>query len=213
MGETSFAIIQKSWDSIFNAEGQGDYAAAKIEGNIRMGKYTHYKEVQPVSFKVNDGMFVFSVSGNMTVPAEKIEKENFYGRCSETSEAWVSYFNKPMVFDGDSLIVEIAGVDLACGNELFAVGDLKVKFANAKAQEYWKTKLEGYQKYKREQLVEFRKAEQEHRSDIRDKSGMFKDPRDGQMYRTIKVEGREWFAHMVEERKHQHDSSKEKKNW
>ena len=23
----------------------------------------------------------------------------------------------------------------------------------------------------------------------------------------------EWFAHMVEERKHQHDSSKEKKNW
>ena len=35
MGETSFAIIQKSWDSIFNAEGQGDYAAAKIEGNMK----------------------------------------------------------------------------------------------------------------------------------------------------------------------------------
>ena len=39
MGETSFAIIQKSWDSIFNAEGEGDYAAAvetyeeKLEGN------------------------------------------------------------------------------------------------------------------------------------------------------------------------------------
>ena len=42
MAESSFAIIQKTWDSIFNAEGEGDYAAAKIEGNIRMGKYTHY---------------------------------------------------------------------------------------------------------------------------------------------------------------------------
>jgi len=197
MGETSFAIIQKSWDSIFNADGEGDYAAAKIEGNIRMGKYTHYKEVQPVSFKVNDGMFVFSVSGNMTVPAEKIEKENFYKVCENTKEAWISYFNKPMAFDSDSLIVDIAGVDLACGNELYAVGDLKVKFVNAKAQDYWKKNLEGYQKYKREKLVEFRKAEQEHRSDIRDKSGMFKDPRDGQVYRTIKVEGREWFAQNV----------------
>ena len=77
----SEAVPPKTWDSIFNAEGEGDYTSVKIEGNIRLGKYTHYKEVQPVSFKVNDGMFAFSVSGNMTVPAEKIEKENFYNKC------------------------------------------------------------------------------------------------------------------------------------
>ena len=194
VAESTSAVIQKSWDSIFNAEGEGDYAAAKIEGKIRMGKYTHYKEVQPVSFKVNDGKFSFSAAGHLTVPAEKIEKENFYAVCQKTAEAWISYFDKPMDFDGEQYIVNIAGIDVACGNELYAVADLKLKFTNAKAQEYWMANLEGYQKYKREKLVEFRLKEQEHRADIRDKSGMFTDPRDGQVYRTVKVEGREWFA-------------------
>ncbi len=194
LGNCAFAVILKTWDSIFNAEGEGDYAAAKIEGKIRFGKYTHYKEVQPVSFKVNDGQFVFSVAGNLTVPAQKIEKENFYASCNETMESWISYFNKPMDFDGEQLIVNIAGVDLACGNDLYVLADLKIKFVNAKAQEYWVANFEGYQKYKREKLVEFRKAEQEHRAEIREKTNVFKDPRDGQMYRTIKVEGREWFA-------------------
>ena len=165
----SFAIPQKTWDAIYNAEGEGDYAAAKIEGNIRFGKYTHYKEVQPVSFKVNDSLFVFSVAGNMTVPSDKIEKERFYEKCN----------------------------DLACGDELFAVGDLRIKFANAKAQEAWVKELEGREKYRREQVVEYRRSEQEHRASLRDVSGMVKDPRDGQVYRTIKVEGREWFAQNV----------------
>ena len=81
-----FALVcgVAAWDAIYNAEGEGDYAAAKIEGNIRFGKYTHYKEVQPVSFKVKDSLFVFSVAGNMTVPADKIEKEHFYEKCNET---------------------------------------------------------------------------------------------------------------------------------
>ena len=39
----TFAAPQKTWDAIYNAEGEGDYAAAKIEGNIRFGKYTHYQ--------------------------------------------------------------------------------------------------------------------------------------------------------------------------
>ena len=193
----TFAAPQKTWDAIYNAEGEGDYAAAKIEGNIRFGKYTHYKEVQPVSFKVKDSLFVFSVAGNMTVPADKIEKEHFYEKRNETMEAWVSYFNKPRNFGGEELIINIAGVDLACGDELYAVGDLRIKFANAKAQEAWATSLEGREKYKREKVVEYRKAEQEHRALLRDVSGMVKDPRDGQVYRTIKVEGREWFAQNV----------------
>jgi len=198
----AMAAAPKTWDAIFNAEGEGDYASAKIEGTIRMGKYTHYKAVQPVSFKVSDGQFQFSVSGNMTVPAEKIEKENFYKQCEETKEAWISYFNKPQSFavnkkETEELIVDIAGVDLACGNDLYVLADMRIKFANAAAQDYWTKKIEGYQKFKREKLVEFRKNEQEHRAEIREKSNMFTDPRDGQVYRTIKVDGREWFAQNV----------------
>ena len=29
-----FAAPPKTWDAIFNAEGQGDYAAAKIDGDL-----------------------------------------------------------------------------------------------------------------------------------------------------------------------------------
>lgn len=195
--ESVFAVAPKMWDTIFNAEGEGDYTSVKVEGQIRFGKYTHYKEVQPVSFKVNDGMFAFSVAGNLTVPSDKIEKENFYDQCSYTKEAWISYFNKPMQFGKEEFIVNVAGVDLACGDDVYAVGDLKIKFANAKAQEYWAANLEGREKYKRFQLVEFRRAEQQHHADIRSVSSAFTDPRDGQTYRTIKVEGREWFAQNV----------------
>ena len=161
------AVPQKSWDAIYNAEGEGDYSAAKIDGKIRFGKYTHYKEVQPVSFKVADSLFAFSVAGNMTVPADKIEKEHFYEKCNETMEAWISFFNTPRDFGGENLIINIAGVDLACGDELFAVGDLRIKFTNPKAQEAWANTLEGREKYKREKVVEYRRAEQEHRSSDR----------------------------------------------
>ncbi|MCF0216186.1 MAG: fibrobacter succinogenes major paralogous domain-containing protein [Fibrobacteraceae bacterium] len=193
----AFAEAPKTWDVLFGAEGQGEYSAAKIEGSIRMGKYTHYKQVQPVSFKVKDSLFAFAVAGNITVPAEKIEKENFYNKCQETKEAWISYFSNIRPFGPDSLITEIAGVDLACGDELYVVDKMKIKFDNPQAQAYWEEKFEGRRKYQREKLVEFRKEEQEHRALIRDKVSMFTDPRDGQVYRTIKVEGREWFAQNV----------------
>ncbi|PWJ65546.1 MULTISPECIES: fibrobacter succinogenes major paralogous domain-containing protein [unclassified Fibrobacter] len=197
----SFAAPPKTWDAIYNAEGEGDYAAGKIDGNIRFGKYTHYKEVQPVSFRVNDGLFQFSVAGNMTVPAQKIEKEHFYDTCNDTKEAWISYFNKPRTFKSGKteheLIINIAGVDLACGNDLYAIADIKLKFDNDKAHEAWTNEIYGREKYRREKVVEFRRAEQEHRADLREKSGFFTDPRDGQSYRTIKVEGREWFAQNV----------------
>ena len=192
-----FAIPPKTWDAIFNAEGQGDYAAAKIVGKIRMGKYTHYKAVQPVSFAVKDSLFEFAVSGNLTVPAEKIENENFYEKCNESMEAWISYFDKPRDFGEQKLIIDVKGVDIACGDDLYVVDKLTVKFKNSEAQAAWAAEFEGREKFKREKLIEFRKEEQEHRSDIRDKIGQVKDPRDGQVYRTIKVEGREWFAQNV----------------
>ena len=74
-----FAAPPKTWDAIFNAEGQGDYAAAKINGEIRFGEYTHYKNVQPVSFRVQDDKFDFSVAGNMTVPSKVIR--NIHSTC------------------------------------------------------------------------------------------------------------------------------------
>lgn len=193
----ALAVPPKTWDAIYKAESEGDYTSAKIVGNIRLGKYINYKEIQPVSFKIEDGQFAFSVSGNMIVPSEKIEKENFYNQCNMSKEAWISYFNKPMTFGKEELIVNIAGVDLACGDDLYAVGDLRIKFTNPKAQDYWVANLEGREKYRREQVTEFRRAEQQHHADIRRISSAFTDPRDGQVYRTIKVEGREWFAQNV----------------
>ena len=168
-----FAVPPKTWDAIFNAEGQGEYSAAKIDGNIRFGEYTHYKSVLPVSFRVLDDKFDFSVAGNMTVPAKMVESKGFYDNCRNTMEAWISYFDKPRQFGDETLILNIAGVDLACGNDLFNVHDLRIKFTNPQAQKLWVADFEGRQKFKREQLSEFRKAEQEHRADIRDKSTSF----------------------------------------
>ena len=154
----AFAAPPKTWDAIYKAEGEGDYTAVKIVGNIRMGKYTNYKEIQPVSFKVEDGMFSFSASGNMVVPANKIEKENFYQQCDKSKEAWVSYFNKPMTFGKEEQIVHIAGVDLACGDDAYALSDLRIKFTNPKAQEYWAANMEKYEKTARTRQVHSTRA-------------------------------------------------------
>jgi len=189
--------LPKSWDSIFKTNEEANYASAKISGNVRLGKYTHYKNVQPVSFKVDSEVFSFAVSGNMTVPAEVIEKGDFFSVCNTTKEAWISYFGDPETYGKEDLVVHVAGVDLACGDILYAVGDIKIKFFNKKAQDEWNRKYEKGEKYKRELLVNFRREEQEHRATIRDNSSQFKDPRDGQVYRTIKIEGREWFAQNV----------------
>ncbi|MCF0224862.1 MAG: fibrobacter succinogenes major paralogous domain-containing protein [Fibrobacter sp.] len=198
---SAMAVPPKTWDAVYNAEGEGDYSSAKIESEINFGKYTHYKQVQPVSFKVNDGRFDFSVAGNLMVPSDQIESGDFYAKCKETKEAWISYFDKPRTFKAGSetveLIINIAGVDLACGDDLFAIGDLRLKFSNAEAQAAWSSDIEKREKIRRDKVVEVRRAEQEHRASLRDVTGMVTDPRDGQTYRTIKVEGREWFAQNV----------------
>ena len=98
-----FAAPQKSWDAIFGEEGQGEYLSAKIEGNIRFMKYQHYGEKQPLAFKVKSDNFDFTVSGEIQVSSDKVEK-GFYGVCNQTKEVWISCFNKPKLFDDEELI-------------------------------------------------------------------------------------------------------------
>ena len=188
-----FAAPQKSWDAIFGEEGQGEYLSAKIEGNIRFMKYQHYGEKQPLAFKVKSDNFDFTVSGEIQVSSDKVEK-GFYGVCNQTKEVWISCFNKPKLFDNEELIVEVKGVDLACDEELYAIRKLRVKFSNKEAQKYWNLAFEKKEASEREELAKFRQQEQEKRALIREASTMFKDPRDGQMYRIIDIEGRKWFA-------------------
>ncbi len=188
------AAPQKSWDAIFGEAGQGDYLSAEIKGNIRFSKYKHYGEIQPVSFRVKSGNFDFSVSGEMHVPSNVIEDKGFYGTCNQTKEVWISCFNRPKNFDNQSLVVEVKGIDLACGDDLYAVRKMRIKFANKEAQEWWKLAFEENEREKRDELAKFRQAEQEKRSLIRDASSMITDPRDGQTYRIIEIDGRKWFA-------------------
>ena len=188
-----FAVPQKSWDAIFGEEGQGEYLSAKIDGNIRFMKYQHYGEKQPLAFKVKGDNFDFTVSGEIQVSSDKVEK-GFYGVCNQTKEVWISCFNKPKLFDDEELIVEVKGVDLACDEELYAIRKLRVKFSNKEAQKYWNLVFEKKEASEREELAKFRQQEQEKRALIREASTMFKDPRDGQMYRIIDIEGRKWFA-------------------
>ncbi|MDR1760394.1 MAG: fibrobacter succinogenes major paralogous domain-containing protein [Fibrobacter sp.] len=183
----------KTWDYFFGKTGEGEYAGAKIKGQIRFFKYTRYPESQPVSFTVSDGLFEFAATGNMKVSPEAIES-GFYASCNSEKEAWISYFNPPVRFGKQSLIIEIKGIDLACGNELFALRDLKIKFKNPEAQKLWVKKFETSERAKRKQLAEYRIDEQEKQARVRERSGEFKDPRDGQVYRTITVDNRTWFA-------------------
>lgn len=191
---TSFAQNSvKTWDYFFNRSGEGEYSGAKIKGSIRFFKYTRYPASQPVSFLVSDGVFEFAATGNLKVSPEKIDS-GFYASCNATKEAWISYFNPPGNFKGQSLVIDVKGVDLACGNELYALRDLKIKFKNAAAQTAWTRKFETAEKSKRKQLAEFRIKEQEQRARVFAVSEEFKDPRDGQIYRTIKIDNRLWFA-------------------
>lgn len=190
----AFAVPAKSWDAIFGEEGQGDYLSAKIEGNIRFGKYQHYGEKQPVSFRVKEDVFDFSVSGELTVPSHIIEEENFYGTCNQTKEVWISCFNRPKKYGGTELVVEVKGVDLACGDDLYVIKNLRIKFPNKEADNWWKNAYESKERKKRDELAAYREEEQKHRSLVRENSSMITDPRDGQNYRIIEIDGRKWFA-------------------
>lgn len=194
---SSFATAPRTWDAIFNAEGQGEYESAPIVGQVRFYKYEYYGEKQPVSFAIKDGPYDFVVYGVMKVPADTVENKRFYGVCNKTREAWISYIGEPQTFGKENLQVNIKGVDIACDDELYALKDLKVKFKNPAAQKYWVSKFERAEKNRRDKLAEFRIAEQEHFVEVKHNSGFVKDARDGQVYRTIKIDGRTWLAQNV----------------
>lgn len=190
------AAPPKTWDAIFGAAGEGDYSSAKIVNDIRFTKYELYGEKQQLTFKVKSDNFEFMVAGDVLVSKDVID-QGFYASCNQTKEVWVSYFNRPKNFKKQTLIVEVKGVDLACGDDLYAIHNLKLKFPNPEAQEWWKLTFEHREKRDRDELARFRQDEQDKRSLIRTKSEMITDPRDGQQYRVIDIDGRRWFAQNV----------------
>lgn len=194
LAASASAVPLKSWDSIFGASGQGDYVDAKISGDIMFLKYVYYGEEQSVMFTVNDGNFEFAVSGTLKVSSDVIESNTFYPSCNKTKEAWISCFNHPQRFGRDMLTTNVKGIDLACGDNLYALRNLRLKFKNPEAQKYWEDKFEEQEKSKRDELAQYRIAEQERVAAVRSASGVIMDPRDGQDYRTIKVGGRTWIA-------------------
>lgn len=188
-----FADSPRTWDAIFDAQGQGDYVSAKIDGPIRFSKFVHYPPSQTLSFKVKEGPFEFALTGEIVATADEVEG-GLYSKCNETKEVWISCFNQPKKFKKEELVVDIKGVDVACGNDLHAIKKMKIKFPNKEAQKWWSSKFEQKEKYKRERLSEFRIQEQEHRARVKAASSEYKDPRDGKVYRIIDIEGRRWFA-------------------
>ena len=130
---------------------------------------------------------------------ERVGKEKIYEKISfayrSSLDNQISF--KSSEFGKENLQVNIKGVDIACDDELYALKDLKIKFKNAAAQKYWTANFERSEKSRRDKLAEFRIAEQEHFSEVKRNSGFVKDSRDGQMYRTIKIDGRTWLAQNV----------------
>lgn len=194
---TLFAIPPRTWDAIFAAEGQGNYESAPVEGQVRFFNYEYYGEKQPVSFVVKGEYFDFAVSGEMKVAADTIENKRFYGLCNKTKEAWISYLGEPQKFGKETQVADIKGVDLACGDEVYALRNLRIKFKNPLAQKWWQANREKAEKRRRDELAEFRLAEQEHYAEVKRNSGFITDVRDGQVYRTIKIDGRTWLAQNV----------------
>ena len=41
---SSFASPPRTWDAIFDAQGQGEYASAPIDGQVRFYKYEYYEK-------------------------------------------------------------------------------------------------------------------------------------------------------------------------
>lgn len=192
-----FALPPRTWDAIFQAEGRGEYESAQVVGQVRFYNYEYYGEKQPVSFAVRSGNFDFVVSGDMKVAADTIENKRFYGLCNKTKEAWISYVEGPQKFGKEELVVDVKGVDLACGDEVYALRNLRVKFKNAAAQKWWTQNREKSDRSRRDKLAEFRIGEQEHYAEVKRNSGAITDARDGQVYRTIKIDGRTWLAQNV----------------
>lgn len=109
----------------------------------------------------------------MKVAADTIENKRFYGECNRTKEAWISYVEGPQKFGKEELVADIKGVDIACGDDLYALRNLKVKFKNPAAQKWWSQNLEQSDRRRRDMLADFRIAEQEHFAEVRRNSSHY----------------------------------------
>ncbi len=66
-----FADSPRTWDAIFDAQGQGDYVSAKIDGPIRFSKFVHYPS--QTLLKVKEGPFEFALTGEIVATADEVE--------------------------------------------------------------------------------------------------------------------------------------------
>lgn len=182
----------EEWDKLWKPEGQGQYDNAPLDA-IKFGEYVTYQDRMPVKFRVANGSFAFVGQGFLTVSNER-QESSFYKDCKAEGAAWISYFNSLAGSGKQKVHVNIKGVEIACGRYVYPVQELDLTFADKGAQSEWESRYAEKDRSKRDSLVKTRIEEQIWREKVRENSGVFTDPRDGQIYRTIKIDDRQWLA-------------------
>lgn len=183
----------EEWDKLWKPEGQGEYDNAPFV-SLNFGEYNPYKGRMPVQFKVDKGPFSFVGEGILTVSNERAESGMFQQDCSEEGAAWISYFNSLTGGKGKKVHVNIKNVEVACGRYVYPIQEMSLTFADPVAQKEWDSKYAEKDRAKRDTLAAIRIDEQMWRERVRENSGVYTDPRDGQVYRTIKIDDRVWMA-------------------
>lgn len=184
------------WDKLWRPAGQGLYDQAELV-SIQFGEYLSYRDEMPVTFSVDQGAFQFSGEGILKVSNERADG-SFFKDCSEEGAAWISYFQS-LVGDRKApkkrkVHANIKGVEIACGRYVYPIQDLRLTFSDPVAQKEWSTRFESKDKENRDKMASNRLEEQLWRERVRENTGTYTDPRDGQVYRTIKIDGRVWLA-------------------
>lgn len=189
---TAVIYSAEDWDKLWTPAGQGEYDQAPF-AELNFGAYNPYKDRMPIQFRIDKGSLSFTGEGYLQVSNDRADG-SFHKDCAEESAAWVSFFKSLAGTGKQKVHTNIKGVEVACGRYVYPVLDLTIAFADKGAQQEWSKKYEESDKAKRDELVKTRLAEQEWRERVRENTGTFTDPRDGQVYRTIKIDDREWMA-------------------
>jgi len=184
-------IQADEWEKIWSANASGEYESAPFSA-LTFGEYVSYKERMPVQFKIEKGNFNFVGEGYLVVSNQRADG-SFHQDCAEEGAAWISYF-KSLSGTKQKSHVNIKNVEVACGRYVYPVQEMTLTFPDKAAQKEWETKYAETDKEKRDQLAALRVDEQMWREKVRENSGVFTDPRDGQVYRTIKIDDRKWMA-------------------
>ena len=184
-------VQAEEWERLWSQSTTGEYDSAPF-ASLQFGEYVAYQDRMPVSFVIQEGNLNFSASGVLTVGSDRVEK-SFYKECEEEGAAWVSYF-KSLSGKKQKSHVNIKGIEVACGRYVYPVQELELNFSDAVAQQEWESKYAEKDKAKRDTLAGIRMDEQMWRERVRDNTGTYTDSRDGQVYRTIKIDDRVWMA-------------------